>query len=394
MLIETLNDRGFGRTTDGTLFARTIPGEEVDAEGTVLVPSEHRVAPPCPHFSRCGACALQHASDPFVAGWKADRVREILARAGLEAEIAGVETSPPGSRRRAKLSGRRTKKSALVGFHAYHSDTIIEVPDCRVMTPALVALLPALVTLTRLGASRKGELDMTVTDTANGADLFVDGGKELTGQLRIDLANFAAEAGLSRLTWGQEPVVTRLPPVQTFGKAEVAPPPGAFLQATKHGEEALLRSVRDGIGDARQVVDLFAGCGTFSLPLAERAEVHAVETYAPMLAALDRGWRHTHGLKRVTTETRDLFRNPLMPDELKRFDAAVIDPPRQGAKAQVVEVAASALTRVAMVSCNPATFAADARSLVEAGFTMGPVTVTDQFRWSPHIELACNFTRL
>ena len=172
----------------------------------------------------------------------------------------------------------------------------------------------------------------------------------------------------------------------------VAPPPGAFLQATAEGAAALVDAVRAAIGPAKRVVDLFAGCGTFALPLAETAEVHAVESEAEMLAALDEGWRHGTGLHRVTTETRDLFRRPLLAQELARFDAIAIDPPRAGAAQQTEEIAKSGVPRIAAISCNPVTFARDAKCLTQAGYRLGPVRVVDQFRWSPHVELAASFT--
>lgn len=393
MRIAALTHHGLGRAEDGTLWPRTLPGEEVDAEGRILAPSPERVAPPCRHFRSCGGCAVQHAADDFVARWKAGIVEKALRAQGLEAEIAGVVTSPPNTRRRAKLSSRRTRKGAVVGFHARASETVIEIPDCRILLPSLKALLPALAELTVMGASRKGELALTLTDTANGPDLHVAGGRPLDGAMRGELAGFARSSGLSRLTWDAEPVATVAPPVQRFGTADVAPPPGAFLQATREGEAELLARVEAATAGAARIVDLFAGCGTFALPLARGAEIHAVEGDAPMLAALDRGWRHATGLRRVTTEARDLFRRPLEPEELGRFDAAVIDPPRAGAAAQTAALARSGLDRIAAVSCNPASFARDARVLVEAGFRLGPVTVVDQFRWSPHVELAAAFTR-
>ena len=187
-------------------------------------------------------------------------------------------------------------------------------------------------------------------------------------------------------------IATLYQPFQTFGKAKVTPPPGAFLQATEHGEKALLNAVREIIGDASRVVDLFAGCGTFSLPLAETAEVHAVEGLRDMMKALDQGWRQSKGLKRVTTETRDLFRNPIIASDL-RYDAAVIDPPRAGAEAQALELAQSKIPNIAFVSCNPVTFARDAATLIRADYQLEWVQVVDQFRWSSHIEVVGKFTR-
>jgi len=224
-------------------------------------------------------------------------------------------------------------------------------------------------------------------------DVFVDTQTPLTPELRQTLAIFAQDNDIARLVWPDEPVVTMNPPEQLFGTTRVTPPAGAFLQATKHGEASLLGAVDEITNGADRIIDLFAGCGTFTLPLATRAEVHAVEGEADMITALDRGWRGGHNLKRVTTEVRDLFRRPLEPDELRKFDAAVIDPPRAGAEAQIATLAASQIKTIAMVSCNPITFARDAVQLEKAGFTLNWVQVVDQFRWSPHVEVVGSFTR-
>jgi len=243
------------------------------------------------------------------------------------------------------------------------------------------------------GGSRKTMLRLNVTLTRNGLDVAVTGGKPLEAGLETTLAGIAGARGFARLGWDGEQVAQVALPMQRFGKADVAPPLGAFLQATAEGEAALRREVLAGVSDAAKVVDLFSGSGTFSLPLAERAEVHAVEDAADMLAALDRGWRNAKGLKRVTTEARDLFRRPLLPDELDRFDAIVIDPPRAGAEAQMREIAQSKAGQIAAVSCNPVTFARDARILIDAGFLITRLQVVDQFRWSTHVELAAHFRR-
>ena len=398
LTIESLTHLGLGRASDGrSLLPRVLPGEEVDVaqDGTVRIvtPSTDRVAPPCRHFKTCGGCAMQHASDAFVAEWKQGIVQKAVQAQGLAPEFRPIVTSPAQSRRRAKFSGRRTKKGAIVGFHAKASDVLVAVPDCQLVTPALTAAIPALEELTVLACSRKGEIDLTVTETPLGPDVLVATDKELTPQLRVELAGFAQQHKLSRLVWNDEPVVTINPPTQDFGGVMVVPPPGAFLQATKDGELALLHAVDEITQGAARIVDLFAGCGTFTLPLAKRAEVHAVESEAVMLQALDRGWREGRQLRRVTTETRDLFRRPLEADELRHFDAAVIDPPRAGAEAQIATLAQSDIRIVAMVSCNPVTFARDSRTLTEAGFTMGWAQIVDQFRWSPHVEIVAQFMR-
>jgi 23S rRNA (uracil1939-C5)-methyltransferase len=392
---------GIGQGTDGPVFVPgALPGEVVegDLHGStltglkILTPSDQRVRPPCRHARTCGGCMLQHARDGFVADWKQRVVETALAGQGLAAEFRPIMTSPPQSRRRATLAGRRTKSGALLGFHARGSDMLVAVPDCLLLHPDLLATFPALEALTRMGGSRTSELALTVTRSLGGPDVAVTGGKALDSALRLDLARLAEVEGIARLTWDGEVIALRTSPMQRFGPALVSPPPGAFLQATAEGEAALLAAVIVAVGSARRIVDLFAGSGTFSLPLAERAEVHAVEGEAAMIAALDRGWRQASGVRRVTSETRDLFRRPLEPDELKGFDAAVIDPPRAGAEAQTQRLAQSGIPVIAAVSCNPVTFARDARVLTSAGYRLDWVQVVDQFRWSPHVELAARFS--
>lgn len=398
LTIESLNHHGLGRASHGhTLLPRVLPGEvvEIADDGTprIVTPSADRVSAPCRHFKSCGGCAMQHASDDFVATWKAGIVWRALTAHGLDPAFRDIETSPPLSRRRAKFSARRTKKGAIVGFHAKASDTLVAIPDCQLLSPTLKAVLPALEELTVHACSRKGEIGLTVTEAQVGPDVLIETEKELTPQLRLELAGLAQRHNIARLVWNDEPIVKINAPAQTFGNAQVTPPPGAFLQATLHGEQALLRAVDEITTGAKRIVDLFAGCGTFTLPLAKRAEMHAVEGYAAMLDALDRGWREGHELRRVTTETRDLFRRPLEPDELGAYDAVVIDPPRAGAEAQTDALARSDIGVVAMVSCNPVTFARDAKMLVDAGFGLNWVQTVDQFRWSPHVELVASFTR-
>ncbi len=397
--ITRLGHQGDG-IADGPVYApRTLPGEVVSGtlQGQSLTdirvetPSDQRVKPPCRHYKACGGCQLQHAADGFVADWKIDVVRNALSAQGLEAQMRPIHTSPARSRRRATIAVRRTKKGTLAGFHGRASDTITEIPECHLLHPDLIAAIPVAEALALLGGSRKGVLAVTLTLSEVGLDVAVKGGKPLEGPLELALAQATEHHGLARLSWDDEVIAMRQPPAQRFGPANVTPPPGAFLQATMDGEQALLQAVSEATRGAKRIVDLFAGCGTFSLPLAETAEVHAVEGEAEMTRALDQGWRKAQGLKQVTTEARDLFRRPLMADELKKFDTIVLDPPRAGAEAQVAELVQAQRPVIAYVSCNPVTFARDAKALVNAGYTLEWVQVVDQFRWSSHIELAARF---
>lgn len=399
--IVRLGHQGDG-IAEGPVFAPlTLPGEVVSGtlNGTRLddvrieQPADTRVKPPCRHFKACGGCQLQHGADDFVAAWKQDVVRAALEAHGLTAPFLPIATSPARARRRATFSARRTKKAAMAGFHGRASDVIVEVPDCQLLHPDLMRALPLAEMLAQETASRKGALGVAVCLSLGGLDVHVTGGRALDGPLRIALAQIAETQGLARLAWGDEVIVTRHNPVQRFGVGDVVPPPGAFLQATAEGEAALLRDVMQITEGAARVVDLFAGCGTFALPLSGGAQVHAVEGDAAMIEAMEMAWRKAAGLKQLSGEARDLFRRPLLPDELAGFDAAVIDPPRAGAEAQVAQLINAAVPRVAFVSCNPVTFARDAAALVVGGYEITQLRVVDQFRWSSHIELVSGFTR-
>ena len=398
--IKSLGLHGDG-VAEGPLFAPlTLPGELVEAEAQgghltdirIIEPSDQRVSAPCRHFKACGGCNLQHASDALVADWKQEVVTQALTVHGLETVFRPVITSPAQSRRRATFAARRSKKGALAGFYGRGSDTIIEITECMLVVPELMAGLAAARELALVGASRKAALAVTVTQSAEGLDVSVRQGKPLDAPLRQELAQHCQRLGLARLTWEGEVIAMRAPPHQVFGPARVVPPPGAFLQATADGEAALVGAVAEVVGSAAKVIDLFAGCGTFALPLARHAEVWAVEGDRDMIDALDQGWRQAKGLKMLRSDARDLFRRPLLPDELNTADAVVLDPPRAGAEAQVAELASSTVPRIAYVSCNPATFARDALALVGAGYVLDWVQVVDQFRWSSHIELVAAFS--
>ena len=400
VVVERLGHRGDGIAPGPVYAPRTLPGEVVTGvlsgdrieKPRIETPSPDRVSPPCRHFRMCGGCALQHARDAFVADWKLDVVRQALAANGAPAPLRRLHTSPVGTRRRAALSGRRTKSGAIVGFHARQSDQVIGIANCRVLAPDILSALPALEEIVVEGGSRKGEVRLTVTVTDEGLDVAATGGRDADLRLTQRLVEVGGNGGFARLSWNDDTVFQRSDPHVTISGHRIPLPQGAFLQATVEGETALIASVLDALGTTGgPVLDLFSGLGTFSVPLAESHDVHAVEGSRDLLQALDWGWRHAQGLHRITTEARDLFRRPLLPDEMKRFGAIVIDPPRAGAAAQIAEIARSNVPVVAHVSCNPVTFARDALTLLSAGYEIARIDVVDQFRWSTHIELVAKF---
>lgn len=399
--ILRLGHQGDGIAEGPIYAARTLPGELVGGDITgdriktpkILEPSVDRVSPPCRHYKSCGGCALQHASDAFVENWKREIVLTALSAQGIEATVRKISTSPAQSRIRATFSGRKTKKGTLVGFHGKGSNTILDVQDCKILHPDLLAATPAIRALTEIGASRKSEIKVSVRRSNSGLDVSVSEVKPLDNKLLITLSTLAAKFGLARLTWNRELIVERNKPFQRFGTTLVNPPAGAFLQATEDGKNALIESIQEAIQDATHVIDLFSGCGTFSLPASKTASVLAVESETDMLKALDSGWRSAAEVKHITTETRDLFRRPLLEAELNKADAIIIDPPRAGASHQMEQIAKSQVRKIASVSCNPISFARDAKILIDAGFSLDWLDIVDQFRWSAHIEIAASFTR-
>ncbi|WP_410217233.1 class I SAM-dependent RNA methyltransferase [Paracoccus sp. (in: a-proteobacteria)] len=400
--IERLGRRGDGVASGDqgrALAPLVLPGEVIEGEAQdgriaaprIITPSSDRVRPLCGHYRACGGCALMHATEAFTTNWKRQVVETALQAQGLEAVVSGVDVSPLYSRRRAVLSGRRTKKGALLGFHTRASEVLADLAECHVLHPGITAALPLLRRIVMAGASRSAELTLTVIRGPAGLDVAVRGGKPMEPALFQCLAALAEEGDLARLDWdGQS--ITRRTPVLPMGRAQVIPPPGAFLQATAEGEAALLSAVQKAVAGASLVADLFSGCGTFSLPLAAASRVHAVEGLAAPLAALDSAWREAGELHAVTTETRDLARRPLLPDELKRFDAIVIDPPRAGAEAQIRQIAEARISRIAFVACDPVNFAKDARILADAGYRFDDLRVVDQFRFSPHVEIVASLS--
>jgi 23S rRNA (uracil1939-C5)-methyltransferase len=371
---------------------------------SLVSPGPGRADPPCPHFATCGGCALQHLADPTYAAWKIDRMRAALARAGLsDYQMAPLARTPPGGRRRASFTASRPAGSAGVhiGFQVRGSHSVVDLAVCPVVEPAIAALLSPLRSLLAELLLPGSRARVEVTRLDGGLDVLVEGLLKLNQEKRLRLAHFAQEADLARISWRQsgddpvEPLALRRPPRAVFGGVPVAIPAGAFLQASAAGETALLAAVREAIPPRSAVADLFSGCGTFTLPLAAGgARVHAVDIAAEAIATLAAAARGEPTLAaRITCERRNLFVRPLVASELARFGAVIIDPPRAGARAQAQALPASRVATIVYISCNPASFARDARLLADGGFRLETVTPVDQFLWSPHLELVGVFER-
>lgn len=412
LTIESLADQGDGVGTVAgkpVFVPLTLPGDRIDA---VRVSATHaratvwhaygpnRREPPCAHFGRCGGCALQHLDPQVYRDWKIARITTALARRHVQTPVIGpLAETPPGGRRRVSFAARRSGRTVEIGFHERQSHAIVTVERCPVADPAIVALLDPLQLLLAEIMPAKRTVDAIVTASERGLDLLLDGITAAERAKREKLAAFADRHDLARIalrfgTAAPDIVAIRRAPRCDFEGVQVEPPPGAFLQASLAGERAIRAAVRGALGGARRIADLYAGCGTIALPLARSgAHVHAVEGARDQCDALLRAARGGGIGPQVTVETRDLARRPLLADELKRFDAVVFDPPRDGAAAQAEKLAQSKVRTIVGVSCNPATFARDAATLAAGGYTLRSVTPIDQFLWSPHVELVGAFAR-
>ncbi len=356
--------------------------------------SPDRIKPLCPHFGICGGCAIQHWEPERYRAWKREMVVETLARVKLDCEVGQLIDAHGLGRRRITLHARMGTHEVLkVGFTAAGSHDIIPIDRCPILDPGLSGALDAAWALAEPLIGVGKPLDIQITATSTGLDVDVRGSGPLPSAMIATLSRLAEQHRLARLTRHGELVLMRIPPTLAIGAAQVTLPPGSFLQATVAGEEALAALVSEHCRRAKHIADLFCGVGPFALRLAAKARVSAFDNDAGAVAALQKAATSTSGLKPVKAEARDLFRRPLMPQELRDYDAVVFDPPRQGAEAQAKQLAASKIPVVVAVSCNVTTFARDARILVNGGYRMESVTPVDQFRHTSHVELVARFSR-
>ena len=380
--------RGDGVTQSGKHVPFGVPGDVLAEDGT-LEPGPHHQQPPCRHFPECGGCQLQHVDDEAYRGYLVSRVSTALAQHELITDIRDPHLSPPNSRRRASLRALKVGRGAVIGFNAAKSHRIVDMQENYILRPELLALVPPLRPLLGrfLAPRRTAEVQLTLLD--QGPDLLLKGVEPEGYEAMEALTAFCEQHRLARLSidqgLGPEALYEPIPATITLSGTWVGFPVGGFLQATEDGEAALVACVKEAIGEAQNVADLFAGLGTFALAFSGKR--YAAEASRDAVLALKRA------APAVAVEHRDLYRRPLDIGELRNFEALVLDPPRAGAEEQVRAVASSTVERIAYVSCNPATFARDAKLLVDGGYKLDWVRPVGQFRWSTHVELAAAFSR-
>jgi 23S rRNA (uracil1939-C5)-methyltransferase len=408
LTIDHVGYRGDGVAFAGghTVFVPyTLSGETVEAGPVADHPdrrlllrvekaSPERIAPFCRYFGACGGCAIQHWQPDCYAAWKRQIVVDTLSHAAIECPVNDLIDAHGAGRRRITAHARRSGDGEVrTGFAAANSHAIVAIDDCPILDPGLRGALDAARAIAEILKPTTKPLDIQVTATEGGLDVDVRGSGPLPTAMIATLSRVAEQHRLARLTRHGELLLMRRPPEIRIGAAQVTLPPGSFLQATAAGEEALAALVFKHCKGARHIADLFCGVGPFALRLATRARIAAFDSDSGAATALQKAAASTLGLKPIKAETRDLFRRPLIPQELRDYDAVVFDPPRQGAQAQVEQLAASKVPVVVAVSCNAATFARDARILIDRGYRIEGVTPVDQFRHTPHVELVARFVR-
>lgn len=406
LVIDRIGHRGDGvaETPGGAVYVPyTLPGETVSTASVPGQPerrqllgietaSPDRVMPISPYFGTCGGCALQHWALPKQQEWKRQRTIEALAAAGLDVNISPIVDAHGEGRRRIVLHARRQNGTLKVGFAAARSHDIVPIEQCPILAPSMDSAIGAAQAIAEAIDGTK-PLDIQITASDSGLDIDVRGSGTLNSAATTALAKIAAVHRLARITRHGETVAQRAQPTLTIDGITVPLPPGAFLQATTAGEAALAMLVLDYASNARNVADLFCGIGPFTLRLAKKARVTAADSDQAAVNAQKTAVSKAQGLKPVTADVRDLFRRPLVPIELNKFDAVVFDPPRQGAQAQARELATSKVPVVVAVSCDADSFARDARILVDGGYTIDAVTPVDQFRYSAHVEIVARLRK-
>ena len=408
LVIDHVGHRGDGvAIADGrsVYVPYTLGGEIVEVEPAdghaerrhllaIAQGSTERIAPFCRYFASCGGCAIQHWQSDAYRTWKRRIVADTLTHSGIECEVGELADAHGAGRRRVTIHARRGGDGELrVGFAAAGSHTIVAIDNCPILDPALHGAFDAARAVAGVLKPSNKPLDIQITATDSGLDVDIRGSGPLPTAMISTLSGVAQQHRLARLTRHAELVLMRQPPVVTIGAARVTLPPGSFLQATVAGEETLAALVADHCKRAKHIADLFCGVGPFALRLAAESRVSAFDSDAGAVTALQKAATSTSGLKPVKAETRDLFRRPLMAQELRDYDVVVFDPPRQGALAQATQLAVSKIPTVVAVSCNVATFARDANILIGGGYKIEGVSPVDQFRHTPHVELVARFTR-
>lgn len=405
LTIDHLGAQGDGvaLTPKGPVFvSHALPGELISAQTEqsngklldILKPSDARISPSCDHFGICGGCAAQHMSQGLYQNWKVGLVTSALQKNGIDHPVDQFIPCAHGARRRVTFTAQRNGEGLQFGFYQDGTHQIAPINMCAVASNNIQNAILELKELAQTLAPPSKALQLTILDSNNGLDIAINEEVRLQDHsTQAAIRKIMASTSIIRLSQGHEVLIEKQAPTLLFGDTTIMPPPGSFVQASQFAENNMVELVVRHLKSCKKVADLFSGCGTFTFPLAKKSAVHAVEAEGAALNAIDRAFRNRQGLKPVTTEKRDLFRRPLMRDELKHFKGVIFDPPRAGAELQSQQLVRSIVPKVAAVSCNPITFARDLKILLNGQFKIKSIVAIDQFLWSPHIEIVALLER-
>jgi 23S rRNA (uracil1939-C5)-methyltransferase len=394
--IERLGNKGdgLGRLGETQIFAsKVLAGETIDwVNGkvkSILEPSPERQPAFCPYFERCGGCKFQHWKQAPYAEWKRSLVVDALKAQGIDAKVNPLVDAHGAGRRRVALHVRQENGAWCAGFMEAKSHDLVVLDHCPVLVPQLNSAPQIAASFGPL----LGNCDVMISVADNGLDVAIKAERLAANKHIAQFRAIMEQHKILRIAMNGEISAQLSVPAVVMGAAHVQLPINSFLQATASGEEELVRLTREPLRKAKSILDLFCGVGPFTFRLAENAKLHGIDLDKPAIAALLQATRFVQGLKPITAEARDLFDNPLVPEELNVFDSVVFDPPRAGAEAQARQLAKSKVKRIVAVACDPPTFARDAAILVKGGYVVGEVTPVDQFKHSAHVEIVASFTR-
>lgn len=405
LLIDHIGAQGDGvaLTPDGPVFVPyALPSELISADIErsrgklidILKKSDARILPKCDHFGTCGGCATQHMSENLYQNWKLALAQSALEKAAIDYTITSYVPCEPGARRRVTFSAERTAEGLSFGFYQDGTHHMTPIEMCVIASSNIQNAIVELKELAQTLAPASKRLQLTVLDSDNGLDIALSDDVRLQDNAKqAAIRKIMASKSFIRLSQGDEILIEKQAPALIFGDTQVQPPAGSFVQASQQAEQHMVKLVNRHLKSCKKVADLFSGCGTFTFPLALKSAVHAVEAQGTALHAIDKAFRNRQGLKPVTTERRDLFRRPMMRDELKHYKGVIFDPPRAGAELQSQQLARSTVPKIAAVSCNPISFARDLKILLDGSFKIKSIVAIDQFLWSPHVELVALLER-
>ncbi len=357
--------------------------------------------PPCKHFDDCGGCSMQRHSEDKYYAIKQNLISETAERLNSFAEVLPIVKVGKYSRRRADFKVSVNKGDINIGFFKHQSHEVVNIQECLIIEKEIFQLLEPLKKLLSTLKKPSKVYSISVTKILNGFDIILKSTKKIVFD-EIAFQNFIQDNSIKSLYLdiknieGQIKLHDEDSSKFLFKNNEVSIPPNSFLQASEAGQEAIIDFIFDNVNVAKNIADIYSGCGTYTIPLiSERgAFVTSYEGSTDMISALVNNLRNLNLSHLNTSQVKDLTKTPIKPDALNNFDLVIINPPRVGATRQISEISKSTIKRLIYISCDRRTFEADSKVLINSGYNLKKIQGIDQFYWSKHIEIASLFVKV